>query len=567
MEVFVLFFRSKLEMFRRNVQHFISPAMCDLRFRIDSSLRTVQFTAGNKTATVPFEWIVDHDIQLLDANDQRKHIVCPTSMSTLKVESLMPEKDEVVVKWLGSGSCGQPTSSPFAIPVPPTLETSRLKQQAIADLLGGTSVKLIQGPTSPPPFENSGASLTRAWDASIASGAPVNRPPQETTVDNVAHADGTIRDDKRAAMMTTIETFGFAVVEGVAFKGLVSTAKDLEDMSSPTESEAITTYDGFISRLNDATVEVRSACVRKFMESAFGYLRNSHYGLFSVWASDPNWSSARIPEIEASISFNHTKGSATSRDLHHGVPKVLHDTNTLQKNANVTKEVHQDGAYSGSHLDLHTDCTYFRECPKLQGFGCCFSHPTDTQGGETVLADGFMVAIKLAKEAAGDSRKRELISILCTTPVCGRYLKEGRHYTSLRPVIELARGVSVDSFVAAASSTSPNEVSRMIAQISYNNSDRAPLSPSHCVNYFSEGGLPSSDRMLTFYHAYSWFHAAVHDVENAISFKLAPGQLLLFDNFRVLHARLGVSGPRVMCGAYISLDEYYSALNNALSTP
>ena len=48
-----------------------------------------------------------------------------------------------------------------------------------------------------------------------------------------------------------------------------------------------------------------------------------------------------------------------------------------------------------------------------------------------------------------------------------------------------------------------------------------------------------------------------------VSFKLQPGELILFDNTRVLHARtaFSASGSRHLQGAYSDLDGLYSCLN------
>ena len=51
--------------------------------------------------------------------------------------------------------------------------------------------------------------------------------------------------------------------------------------------------------------------------------------------------------------------------------------------------------------------------------------------------------------------------------------------------------------------------------------------------------------------------------EACFSIEVQPkiGSMLIFDNHRCLHARTAFAGPRIMSGSYISLDDYFSALN------
>ena len=43
-------------------------------------------------------------------------------------------------------------------------------------------------------------------------------------------------------------------------------------------------------------------------------------------------------------------------------------------------------------------------------------------------------------------------------------------------------------------------------------------------------------------------------------YQLDPGDMLIFDNWRVLHGRAAFSGKRKMAGAYINREDFISAL-------
>ncbi|KAI1097004.1 hypothetical protein F5B19DRAFT_15825 [Rostrohypoxylon terebratum] len=45
-------------------------------------------------------------------------------------------------------------------------------------------------------------------------------------------------------------------------------------------------------------------------------------------------------------------------------------------------------------------------------------------------------------------------------------------------------------------------------------------------------------------------------------FQLKPGNLLIFDNWRVLHGRSAFTGVRRICGAYINRDDFISRWRN-----
>ena len=80
----------------------------------------------------------------------------------------------------------------------------------------------------------------------------------------------------------------------------------------------------------------------------------------------------------------------------------------------------------------------------------------------------------------------------------------------------------------------------------FNPYDRAPLSTLY------------GDDINKFYASYRALSSLIHDKRNMIQMKLKPGDVLLVDNWRVLHGRTSFSGRRVMCGAYLPRDDWIS---------
>ena len=73
--------------------------------------------------------------------------------------------------------------------------------------------------------------------------------------------------------------------------------------------------------------------------------------------------------------------------------------------------------------------------------------------------------------------------------------------------------------------------------------------------------LPA-DLIRPFYQAYRHYAEILEREELQINFKLRPGELILFDNTPVLHARKSyqAGGTRHLQGAYSDLDGLYSCL-------
>ena len=182
---------------------------------------------------------------------------------------------------------------------------------------------------------------------------------------------------------------------------------------------------------------------------------------------------------------------------------------------------HKDTAYTSMAIGPHTDGTYSLDAPGYQMFHCLAAECT---GGENVLIDGFRIADIMRRDAPAD------FQLLTEVAIPGQYIDEGRgiHLMARRPLFRL-------------------DDSGKVVQVSYNNYDRAPLA------------LPPA-RQRAFYRALATFNSLCNDPSLQYRRRLLPGSVLLFDNWRVLHARDAYTGYRRLAGVYLNREDVESRL-------
>ncbi|SMQ47238.1 unnamed protein product [Zymoseptoria tritici ST99CH_3D7] len=182
----------------------------------------------------------------------------------------------------------------------------------------------------------------------------------------------------------------------------------------------------------------------------------------------------------------------------------------------------KDTAYTSESLEPHTDNTYFTEPAGLQALHM-LSH-TDGSGGESSLVDGFNAALQLYNQDP------EAYLTLSNTGVYAH--ASGNEGISIQPA-------------QAFPTLSHDPEQGYLTQVRWNNADRAGIAAD----------FANVDR---WYDAAAKFDALLNDPKNVYWFQLKPGQLLLFDNWRVLHGRAAFTGKRRMCGGYINRDDFIS---------
>ena len=175
-----------------------------------------------------------------------------------------------------------------------------------------------------------------------------------------------------------------------------------------------------------------------------------------------------------------------------------------------------DSAYTQEELRPHTDGTYNHDAPGLQLLLCC---EYEAEGGESIMVDGFKIA-KILRENHGTS-----YNILSEIDIPGRYFGDGVELIAKRPVFKFR-----------------NE---KLIQVSVNNYERGDFR------------LPNN-KINDFYTAIIAFDKLANAKEMQWRQILKPGQLLIFNNWRVLHGRSEFSGKRKMSGCYINKEDFES---------
>lgn len=182
-------------------------------------------------------------------------------------------------------------------------------------------------------------------------------------------------------------------------------------------------------------------------------------------------------------------------------------------------EAMADSAFSPKEVRPHTDGTYSHDAPGIQML-LCLSY--DAMGGDSIMVDGLEVARRVQAEAP------EVYRTLTQVHVPGHYLGDGVHLRAQRPILRLG-------------------LNGEVAQVSFNNYDRAPFR------------LPD-DEMAAFYEALRTFDTLLNDPQLQWRHLLAPGEMLVFNNWRVLHGRGEFQGRRRMSGCYVNREDFESKL-------
>ena len=178
-------------------------------------------------------------------------------------------------------------------------------------------------------------------------------------------------------------------------------------------------------------------------------------------------------------------------------------------------------AFTNMGLGCHADNPYRDPVPTVQVLHCLAS---STEGGDSVLVDGFKAAAVLRDEYPED------FDLLTRQYLNFRFADVDTELRARVPMIELDdRG--------------------KVVKIRYNNRsiDTVRIEPS---------------LMPAFYRSYRHFAGILERPELKIIFKMNPGDLIILDNTRIMHARTGFSagGKRHLQGAYSDLDGLYSTL-------
>jgi gamma-butyrobetaine dioxygenase len=181
-------------------------------------------------------------------------------------------------------------------------------------------------------------------------------------------------------------------------------------------------------------------------------------------------------------------------------------------------------AYTSQAIRPHTDNPYRDPAPTVQLLHCLHAAG---QGGDTGLVDGFAAA---ADFRAADA---ESFGTLARTPVSFGYVDNETELRACLPLIQLSpRG--------------------RVRGVRFNNRSMRPLRRPYA-------------EVTAFYAAYRRWAELLARPERQLNLRLTPGDCLVFDNTRVLHARTAFrmtagSPGRHLQGCYADLDGLASTL-------
>ncbi len=179
-------------------------------------------------------------------------------------------------------------------------------------------------------------------------------------------------------------------------------------------------------------------------------------------------------------------------------------------------------AYTEIELPPHTDLPTREYQPGLQLLHCL---KNSVIGGESILVDGFRVAEEIR------SQEPETFELLTSVPWDFGNRSTITDYRWKTPMIHLDKDGKIE-------------------EVRVGNFLRVPLQ----VDF---------DLIEPMYRAYQLFETLNQDDRFKLRFRLEPGECLIFDNRRLLHARDSFdssTGERHLYGCYIERDELWSSI-------
>ncbi len=254
-------------------------------------------------------------------------------------------------------------------------------------------------------------------------------------------------------------------------------------------------------------------------------------GNFEIPSHDANAVLTDDKALYAWLSDLHEYGTAFLRNLplEEGmVGKVAERISFMrQTNFGVIFDVQSlpetnTNANTSLELPPHTDLPTREQEPGLQFLHCMTN---DAEGGASVLVDGFRLGEAIR------NRSPEMFAALTQLKIEWRNTDRDTDYRCAAPVI----GLDEDGD---------------FWEVRFGNFLKGPLR------------VPA-DRMEGLYRAYRAFTQESKKPEHQVTFSLQPGDLMAFDNRRVLHGRTEFfpeTGARRLQGCYLDRDELLSRL-------
>ncbi|KDO23485.1 hypothetical protein SPRG_21026 [Saprolegnia parasitica CBS 223.65] len=177
-------------------------------------------------------------------------------------------------------------------------------------------------------------------------------------------------------------------------------------------------------------------------------------------------------------------------------------------------------------LHPHTDFGWSEAPPGLQFLHCVAFQSKDAIGGESTLADGYAIAAQL------QSSHPEAYHLLSTVAIDHSFSSASQWFEHKAPILSL------------------DPTTGSVREVRFNQANRSPLR------------LPP-DLVRPYYDAMRLWTAATRDPTHLLRFRLSEGDMLVFNNRRLLHGRTGYNAQatwRHLKGCYLDAEDYKSKL-------
>ncbi|KAJ2392206.1 hypothetical protein GGI05_002730 [Coemansia sp. RSA 2603] len=187
--------------------------------------------------------------------------------------------------------------------------------------------------------------------------------------------------------------------------------------------------------------------------------------------------------------------------------------------------------YTNSPVRLHTDLCYAEKVPGFQFLHCI--RPADVGGGN------YFVHAESAANYLKTEVSRRAYDLLTTVPV--RFDRKQSKFQALHtsPILRLSDNVD------------PVTGDKRLEQVRY--------------SYFTQAAqtnVPFS-QLREWYEAQQVWDKLLYRDDFQIKADLQSGDVVIYDNLKVLHARNGFLGPRHMAGVYLEAEDLWNHLGQA----
>ncbi|KAJ1897237.1 hypothetical protein LPJ66_003491 [Kickxella alabastrina] len=224
------------------------------------------------------------------------------------------------------------------------------------------------------------------------------------------------------------------------------------------------------------------------------------------------------------IIYDFIDSTADVISTHFGRIEHLHTGNV--ENAN-----NDQLGYTNSAVRLHTDLCYAESAPGFQFLHCI--RPAD-QGGEN-----YFVHVESAANYLKTEVSLRAYELLTTVPV--KFDRKQKHFKAqlVNPILRLSDEINTETG------------ERKLAQVRYSYFTQA-----------AQNNVPFAE-LREWYEAQQVWDKLLYRDDFQIKADLQAGDVVIYDNFKILHARNGFTGPRHMAGVYFEASDLWHHLSQA----